>query len=374
MNPVLHDHDLQEKRYSRMTRLLSLGMMIISLVISSILLITKAQTEIAAFIASTTVVYLLLFFIFQNGNLRPGYHGLIFVTCLNGLVANTLIGWRSGLFVVLFLLIPVLFYNPIIKKYEKMLLSILFALTIMMTILLSFLFDPIVQINAILLQAMNCFNIFMTCAVLAGISFLDYRSSNDIADRLINVNQQLAYLASRDSLTNLLNRRTMNQFIQMEHVRSKRSGKPFGLIMADVDDFKHVNDQYGHTAGDVVLTDLSFLITSILREQDLTARWGGEEFLILLPETDLDGVQVTAEKIRDLISQSSFLYQGKNIQITLSIGGVICQNDENWDDCITHADRALYFGKSHGKNLAIFSHGENYCVLGNIGVTTHMVI
>lgn len=144
--------------------------------------------------------------------------------------------------------------------------------------------------------------------------------------------------------------------------------------MADVDDFKHVNDQYGHTAGDVVLTDLSFLITSILREQDLTARWGGEEFLILLPETDLDGVQVTAEKIRDLISQSSFLYQGKNIQITLSIGGVICQNDENWDDCITHADRALYFGKSHGKNLAIFSHGENYCVLGNIGVTTHMVI
>jgi diguanylate cyclase (GGDEF)-like protein len=266
-------------------------------------------------------------------------------------------------------MIPIIFYNPVIIKRERLILGFYFGLLLIAGVILGFMIIPTVRFNAFQLQLINGCIFIMTCVILAVISFLGYRNSGVIATRLIDLNGQLAYQASRDSLTNLLNRRTMNQFIEMEYVRSSRSGKPFGLIMADVDDFKQVNDEHGHAAGDLVLTELSSLLSAALRKQDLIARWGGEEFLILLPETDFEGVQIAAEKVRDLVSRSGFNYQGKPIRVTLSIGGVVCQDQEDWDDCIKHADRALYYGKKHGKNLAIFSKGDVYCILGDLGDT-----
>jgi diguanylate cyclase (GGDEF)-like protein len=363
------DIGMQEQRYSRMMQLLSLAMAITSIVICCLLLVDKVQAEIIAYVAISMLGYLVLFFTFRSGSFRAGFHGLIYLTSLNGVIGNTLIGWRSGFFILFFLLIPCLFYNPIAKKLEKMILCFVFGTATITSIILGFLVIPPVHFNTFQLQFMNGFIVLATCLILAGISYLDFRNSNTIASRLIDLNQQLAYQASRDSMTDLLNRRTMNQMIQMEYVRSTRSGKPFGLIMADVDDFKQVNDEYGHVAGDMVLTELSRLLVAALRKQDLTARWGGEEFLILLPETDFEGVQVTAEKIRDLVAHSSFMYQGKSIRVTLSIGGVMCQHQEDWDECIKHVDRALYYGKNHGKNLAIFSKGETYCILGDLGET-----
>lgn len=358
------DLDMQLQRYSRMMQILSFAMTAVSIVMAILLLIIKAPIQLTVYITLTILVFLLLFFVFRQGKLRAGFHGLVYLTSLNSLVGNTLIGWRSGIYLILFLMIPVIFYNPIMKKKEKIITSCLYISVIIITIVLGFIFIPTVRFNAFQLQVMNSVNIFITISIMALLSFLDFQNTNKISSRLIELNKKLTHLASQDSLTNLLNRRTMNQFIQMEHVRSKRSGKPFGLIMADVDDFKQVNDQYGHAAGDLVLTELSGLLSATLREQDLISRWGGEEFLILLPETDFDGVQVAAEKIRDLISRSSVNYQGKSISITLSIGGAVCDGHEDWDHTIRMADRALYFGKNHGKNLAIFAKGDHFCVLG----------
>jgi diguanylate cyclase (GGDEF)-like protein len=358
--------DIKKQQYARMMQLLTLAMAVFSIAMGCLLLVVNARAIMIGIVASAMVIYLLLFFIFRLGNLSAGFYGLIYLTSLNGFMGNTLIGWRSGLFILLFLMVPAIFYNPIFTKIEKQILCFLYGAVIVTTIALGFMVVPPVHFNALQLQTMNSFTILITCVVWACISYLDYRNSNVIATRLMDLNNQLAYLASRDSLTNLLNRRTMIQFIEMEHVRSTRSGKSFGLIMADVDDFKQVNDEHGHAAGDLVLTELSAMLSATLRKQDLTARWGGEEFLILLPETDFDGVQIAAEKIRDLVSRSSFMYQGRSIRITLSIGGVVCQNQEDWGDCIKHADRALYYGKNHGKNMAIFSKGETYCILGNL--------
>jgi diguanylate cyclase (GGDEF)-like protein len=354
----------QRQSYSRLMQLLSLAMAALTTIMVFVLIIMNARTDLIVYVVSTIVVLLLLYFVFRTNYLIAGFHGLVYLTCLNCLVGNTVIGWRSGIYILFLLIIPIIFYNPVIKRRHKVILGAIFVMAFISTIVLSFLLTPILHFSMFELQLMNCINLVVTFGVLASISFIEIRNSNRIAVRLIELNNKLTYHASRDSLTNLLNRRTMNQYIQMEYVRSKRSGKPFGLIMADVDDFKHVNDTDGHAAGDLVLIELAGLLSATLRKQDLIARWGGEEFLILLPETDFEGVQTAAEKVRDLIAHSSVPYQGHDIQITLSIGGVVCEREANWDECIKIADRALYYGKAHGKNLAVFAKGEQYCILG----------
>jgi diguanylate cyclase (GGDEF)-like protein len=369
--PDQQEGDIQRQSFSRLMQLLSLAMAVISTVMILVLAIMNARLDLIIYVVSTIIVLFLIYFVFRSDHVAAGFYGLVYITCLNCMIGNTVIGWRSGIYILFLLLIPVILYNPILKKTRKLVLGAFFGLAFLSTIILGFMLSPMLRFSTFQLQLMNSINVIVTFIVLAGVSYIQIRNSNKVAIRLIEVNNKLAFHASRDSLTNLLNRRTMNQYIQMEYVRSKRSGKAFGLIMADVDDFKLVNDNYGHAAGDLVLIELSGLLSATLRKQDLIARWGGEEFLILLPETEFEGVQIAAEKVRDLIAHSSVPYQGHDIQITLSIGGVVCEREANWDDCIKTADRALYYGKTHGKNLAVFAKGEQYCILGysNSGFT-----
>ncbi len=352
-----------------MMQLLSMSLAASMVIVTVLLVILDSGLEMITFVIFTLAIYLCLFFIFRRGHLRSGFYAMVYLTGLFVLMGNTLIGWKSGICILLFLMIPMIFFNPIIQKTEKIVIGFITSLVVVAAILLDFLFVPIVHFNALQLQTINGFIILITFLILAGITYMDYKSESKISKRLFDLNRQLSEQASRDSLTNLLNRRTMSQLIQMEHNRFSRSGKTFGLIMADVDDFKQVNDRYGHAAGDLVLTEISAMLCATLRKQDLTARWGGEEFLILLPDTDFEGVQTAAEKIRDIVSRSGFIFQGTPIRVTLSIGGVVCQPQENWDDCLRHADRALYYGKNHGKNMAIFSKGETYCILGELADT-----
>lgn len=366
VNPVyLPDVTLQIHRYGRMMQLVTIAKSAMCASALVLALNVRVDYEISLYILFSFVIFGLLYVSFRRGHLKTGFYSLMYFSSLTGLAGNTLLGWRSGFFVLLFLLIPAFFYNPLLRGAAKTWLGVYFAAIVALTILFSFLVEPLVYIPAFQLQIMNGVNISITCLTLALIACLDYRSFNAVAKNLVELNHKLAYQASRDPLTDLLNRRTMVNFIENEHARSKRSGKPFGLILTDVDDFKRVNDENGHTAGDIVLVELSNLLRMVLRKQDLIARWGGEEFLLLLPETDYEGVQVAAEKIREIVAKARVVYQGTPIQITLSIGGVVCQLEENWDECIILADRALYFGKNHGKNLAVFAKGDLYCVLGS---------
>lgn len=352
-----------------MMQLMAMSIAVCMVIVTAVLFVIDGGFEIISFVIFTLLIYFCLFFVFRKGYLRSGFYAMVYLNGLFVMIGNTLIGWKSGICILLFLMIPMIFFNPIIQKIEKISIGLIISLLVVIAIVLDFLFVPIVHFDTLQLQAMNGSIIFSTFMILAGITYMDFISEKRISKRLIDLNQQLSEQASRDSLTNLLNRRTMSQMIQMEHNRFSRSGKTFGLIMADVDDFKQVNDHFGHAAGDLVLTELSSMLSAILRKQDLTARWGGEEFLILLPDTDFEGVQSAAEKIRDMVSHSGFMYQGTPIRVTLSIGGVVCQTHENWDDCLKHADRALYYGKNHGKNMAIFSKGETYCILGELADT-----
>ena len=162
-------------------------------------------------------------------------------------------------------------------------------------------------------------------------------------------------LSMTDELTNLFNRREFLVRMEQELLRSKRSKKPFSLIMADIDLFKNINDSYGHPAGDLVLTELAQIFMNITRDIDIVARFGGEEFIFLLPGIESDIAFKIAERIRHAVEQLQLHANNKElIHVSISMGISCfpkCAQDEK--SLIENADKALYLAKDHGRNQTI---------------------
>ena len=168
-------------------------------------------------------------------------------------------------------------------------------------------------------------------------------------------NQQLEHSALTDALTGLPNRRSMQTDLQAEWSRAKRGEQRFAVLMADLDHFKAVNDQYGHDVGDEVLTMLASRFTTTLRGGDRAARWGGEEFLLLIPSATVESAMVVAEKVRQAVVEPAFTTSAGNLAVTLSLGVALIRQTESIDEVISRADKALYRAKQEGRNRAILS-------------------
>ncbi|WP_051275988.1 diguanylate cyclase [Desulfovirgula thermocuniculi] len=163
----------------------------------------------------------------------------------------------------------------------------------------------------------------------------------------------LLYQASRDSLTGLYNRRQLLLDLEREIARARRYGHPLSLIVLDVDHFKQYNDLNGHLAGDGLLTQLAQLITSGLRSTDLAYRYGGEEFVVLLPETDAAGAVQVAEKLRRKVEEYPFPHEqkqpGGNLTVSLGVAA-FPDHAQSTRDLLSAADQAMYEAKSRGRN------------------------
>ncbi len=158
---------------------------------------------------------------------------------------------------------------------------------------------------------------------------------------------ELDQLASTDKLTGAWNRRRFEETVETEMDRLRRYGQRLSLMILDVDHFKKINDQYGHPVGDQVLVDLSNTIRSSLRASDSLTRWGGEEFVILCPNTTAEIVSKLAERLRKKIATVSFKEVGT---ITVSFGVAECGPSETWEQWLHRADEALYLAKSGGRD------------------------
>jgi diguanylate cyclase (GGDEF)-like protein len=169
---------------------------------------------------------------------------------------------------------------------------------------------------------------------------------------LRQTNESLEYIASHDILTGLPNRRYFHEYMGKEMARMKRFDHRSSLLILDIDHFKSVNDRHGHTAGDDVLKELGSIISSNIREVDLAARWGGEEFTILLTHVDEKNAYMIANRLREVIESRLFVSEEIDFSITVSIGLVIIQPDSKFsvDEAIIMADKALYMAKEKGRN------------------------
>ena len=169
--------------------------------------------------------------------------------------------------------------------------------------------------------------------------------------RMASLVEESRLLATTDALTGLVNRRAFSDWALRELRRSQRYHDAMAVILLDVDHFKHINDRYGHAAGDLVLGSVARLLMSGIRNCDVVARWGGEEFVLALPSTPLEGASEVAERARRRLETASIVTpDGQQIPVTASFGVAQLDPQETLEQLIDRADRAMYSAKSSGRN------------------------
>jgi two-component system, cell cycle response regulator len=173
--------------------------------------------------------------------------------------------------------------------------------------------------------------------------------------RIADLMDEQQRLACVDPLTGLRNRRAFVEQINVEVARAQRYGTGLSLLLLDVDHFKSINDRYGHAGGDRVLSELGELLGRQLRTPDVAARWGGEEFVIALPSTGLDGAHIVAERVRAAVNSSPVAHEEANIRVSVSVGVAALRRGESLESLTDRADRAMYVAKQGGRNRVALS-------------------
>lgn len=171
-----------------------------------------------------------------------------------------------------------------------------------------------------------------------------------LASVVIEYQQHLAHLATEDPLTRLLNRRGLDDALQLSLAAAARHQHSSSVIMADLDHFKSINDSFGHETGDRVIQQVARILDRMCRTSDVVARTGGEEFLLVLPNTDLASARVLAERIREAVGEHPLLVEQQRIPVTISLGVASTVGEVDLDELYDEADRALYIAKRGGRN------------------------
>lgn len=256
-------------------------------------------------------------------------------------LGTVLIGWESGFHYFLLMFIPALFVTMRARS-AWLLAAGLWAYYVGLDVLMWYI-EPLQPISSSALLGVHVFNLTVVFLMFSYLA-LFYVST------VTRAHKSLARMATTDSLTGLFNRRHMIALTEKELARHHRRPSNLTLLLMDIDHFKQINDQYGHDMGDRVLAAVSDSLKGSMREQDFIGRWGGEEFLAVLPETDFEQAAVSAERIRKAIEGLVIDCDGTTVQVTLSIGISQYRAEEPLSSAIARADYALYAGKSAGRN------------------------
>jgi diguanylate cyclase (GGDEF)-like protein len=221
----------------------------------------------------------------------------------------------------------------------------------------------IMALGSLLLFALSANDIlfslkFINTGLYAGLGLLSFALCQTYLTyvRFINDSQEMKTLfvqANQDPLTLLLNRRGLMEAIGQNNIEQRQDSEHFSLMIIDFDHFKVLNDTLGHDAGDLVLAKGGKIMQSVVRKQDLVARWGGEEFVVMLPGTEENGAKILAEKLKEKLSKN--LSEKLKHNITVSIGVAQSLEDENFSACLTRADKALYLAKENGRNKVVMA-------------------
>ncbi len=305
------------------------------------------------------VTYLLCFFLFKRHKALVLYIGIIEII-IHSFVAVILVGNDFGFSMYFILLVPMTYHllHSINEKHYFIKATILSCVSIILfaTCYIISIYNVPVYTSEILDETKSyvyLFNMLVTFCILIFFSIFFIAETEFAYRKLYNKNLELDNLANTDPLTGLFNRRTMSDKVMDMYEEYSRTGKNFSIVLTDIDDFKHINDTYGHDYGDVVLENIAKLFLNFTRGDDVVCRWGGEEFLILLNGADITSARTISERIRKSITATSFCHNDETLHITMTFG-VSCSNEAStYNELFTLADKRLYEGKKTGKNKVV---------------------
>lgn len=275
-------------------------------------------------------------------------------------LSTFLLGWQWGFMFYTVSMVSVAFYlSYTLPGLERRMsppifVSIAVAVNYMVADTVMRKIDPIYPrtFDEQLVNFFHGFNTIVAFVILLFFSMLFALEVRHMQYQLERENYKLSAIANYDPLTRLLNRRSMTEIMRDLFGRVKKTQEKFCLVMIDIDDFKKVNDTYGHAVGDQVLLMVSELISKSVREEDFVCRWGGEEILLLLM-AELSNAQGTAERIRKDIVDAVVMEKGNEIRVSVTMGVAEYHEDVTIRELIDEADEKLYYGKRHGKNQVV---------------------
>jgi len=309
--------------------------------------------SLAAFNLLSLGAYALGLTLNRRGRLGPALWLAFAEVHLHAALAVVVVGWDTGFAYYLLATGPMLFLNTHWHLAKK-----LIALLVPLVVLgglhhYALLYPPLQTVAAPVRLALYDFNLLTTLAVLSYLAYFYAKGAQESESRLHALSRSFEQQATTDALTGLLNRRAMTERIDQEISRFERQPRSFVLAMGDLDRFKEINDRFGHDAGDHVLGQVAAAMQSFLRGHDAISRWGGEEFVLLLPDTDVDGGLDTVDRLRGRVAQAPMSFDGKSLNVSITFGLCAYQAGLSRDECLKRADRALYRGKQMGRNRVV---------------------
>jgi diguanylate cyclase len=262
-------------------------------------------------------------------------------------LAVVLLGWNSGFQYYLIPLIPFVMFNDRARSTTVALVSA----CVLLELLLLRAWSPDSVAEPAALSVFRYVNMLVPFSMLGLLSFYFRTASADIE-------RKMTEMALTDPLTGLFNRRQMNLRLQEEAARHRRTGTDFSVIIADVDHFKDINDRHGHDVGDRVLARVAHLFAEGLRTGDAIARWGGEEFLVLLPGAHLMAAEEVAQRLRTAAESRLGIGETLAVPLTVTFGVATFASFRSLEACLKAADEALYRGKAGGRNRVVTDHSQ----------------
>lgn len=302
--------------------------------------------ELAIFNIFSSLLWVLGYFLNRAGHHREAIIFTAIESVVHAALATYFLGWDSGFHYYFLPIILFLFINHKQNIFVIILEAIVIFIGYLWLSNYTHQVDFAVKAPEAVLNSLNYMNIAVNFSAFGILGYF-FRVAS------IRAEQQMELLATIDTLTGLFNRRKMHELIDQEVVRYQRDKKSFLLVITDIDHFKKFNDSYGHDCGDYVLQQVSTLMKESLRQQDVVARWGGEEFLIMLPETELEGGVQAIEKLRETLANTVYQYDANTFSVTMTFGVTAYDGSCDVEACIKHADEVLYAGKRGGRNRVV---------------------
>lgn len=305
-----------------------------------------------------------IFYIFSANIKNENYYSIVYTgcfveICIHALMTSCLLPYDCGFAAFCVIISPVAFYmafslsafrrNMLTPSVYAVCSAIVFVICPFLRLHVDSFYTQMTERQMAILFGLNSFIIFFTLLFSSILFVYEIRYHQAI---LKNKNRYLDTLASLDPLTMLLNRRRMQDFMDQAFLDAADGAHPFCLVLCDIDDFKKINDTYGHACGDQVLIHIAEIIRSNVRRDDNVCRWGGEEILLLL-HTDPKHAREIAERIRKEVEETPTISLNHRIHHTLTLGIASYEKDVPLDTLIRLADNRLYTGKRTGKNVVI---------------------
>ena len=341
---------IAERKYYIMTEMTGLTHALFFLVFY-----TQGVTPMAIFNIFSPILYFSVRFFLDR---KKEYAVFIFEyteILIHGILATWYVGWDTGFGQYLIALVPLGFTAcyELMEGSRRITIATFLGLAATVTYVacrqFSFRRAPVYPLHEEVNIMLFNFNSVVTFVILFFFLIIYMYMINEMESRLKKQNSNLGIMASTDPLTSLFNRRRMGTFLE----ESAKNGRYFCVAMCDIDDFKNINDSFGHEAGDLVLTEVARIIKEVVPEKNPVCRWGGEEILILYNEHTKEEAVMMSDMLRRRIDANYIPFYNKSLHVTLTIGVAAYDSTKSIEETISEADNKLYYGKKHGKNQVV---------------------